>query len=145
MRRISRSRRGTTLIETLVAVGLVVVLIGLSTPLVRLAAAFQFQDGEFQTVAAFDESLQTIAAAKTLRVSGRSLILTDDQGSQHLELYRKTSADPPMLRVVTGAKKGHMPMLIGVQTIQWQQSGQDARYELTMASGRRYEGVVVAE
>lgn len=146
MTRNSRSHRGTTLIETLVALGLLVVLIGLSTPLVRLAAQARWQDGEFQAVAAFDESLQARAdSAAALQVTAQGLLITNGQTVQRLELYRKSGADPIMLRVTDVDKKGHMPMLVGVQTIQWQQHDKVIGYQLTMASGRRYEGVVVSK
>ncbi|WP_461213341.1 hypothetical protein [Lacticaseibacillus sp. GG6-2] len=141
-----RSRQGTTLIETLVALGLLVLLIGLGTPLLRLAAQSRWQDGEFQAVAAFDESLQTSAEETTiLQLTTDILKFTNGETVQWLVFYQKSDADPGMLRMIDIDQNGHMPMLIGVQAIRWQQHDRTISYLLTMASGRRYEGVVVSK
>ena len=82
----SHLRQGMTLIETLVALGLLSVLIGLSAPLLRLAARSPGQDGEFQVVAAFDRSLQSEATAGvTLKITPAGLQFTHGETVQRLE------------------------------------------------------------
>lgn len=162
MTRRTRSRPGMTLIETIVALGLLIFLIGLWLPLLRQVMTWSWPDAELQAVLTFEVNLQEKADAATsfaapgndLQLTTKDVPFTKDgqhgikdvvQTVTHYQKEPHTAANPPMLRMTTIDGSGHMPLLLGAKTVSWRQQPNGVSYTITMISGRRYEGMILDE
>ncbi|WP_125708157.1 competence type IV pilus minor pilin ComGF [Lacticaseibacillus porcinae] len=138
----SRKRSGVTMIETLIALGLLITMFTLWEPVIAIMGKMTWVDAELLSVSTFQQAVQNqVAADETLTIDDNQLVIAP--GSRDKTVERYTNDTEKMLRFATKESGGHEPLLLNVAAIKWQAAPHAVKYHLTMVSGRIYEGVIV--
>lgn len=154
----TRSRPGTTMIETLVALGLLVGLLGLLHALGKAVLKYPATDAQLQAALVFNQALQHEVTEQTrlgVAAGGSSLTLVRATANGTVkflvEVYPQQGAVHSMIRMTkqeyTGVKlvkSGHEPMLYWAYNLKFEAHNGYVVYHFTMgAQGLRYTGVIL--
>lgn len=130
------------MIETLVALGLLITMLALWQPVIAGMGKMTWVDAELLSVTTFQQAVQNqVATDETLAIDDNQLVIAP--GSRDKTVERYTNDTEKMLRFATKESGGHEPLLLNVATVKWQIAPHGVKYRLTMVSGRIYEGVIV--
>lgn len=134
-------RSGVTLIETLVALGLLVSLLLMWRPVVVSMGNWQWRDGEALDVMAFKQAVENqLPTTNRIEVKDDRLVLHYETIDKIVRLYNGDNGSQLVLSLSDG--QGYEPLLVNVKAMSWQWLNHAAKYTLTMKSGRVYEGVI---
>lgn len=138
----TRKRSGVTLIETVVALGLLVGMFLMWQPVVSSLSQFTWRDAEELNVAIFEQvTQQLVSATDTVTVEEGRLVITKPATEKTIKNYSGKSGD---LLIFTRANDaGYEPVLTDVANVAWTKADHAVKYTVTMKSGRIYEGVIV--
>ena len=131
-----------TLIETIVALGLLVAMFLMWQPVVSSFSQFTWRDTEELNVATFEQvTQQLVSATDTVTVEEGRLVITKPATEKTIKNYSGQSGD---LLIFTRANdEGYEPVLTNVAKVAWTEVEHAVKYTVTMKSGRIYEGVIV--
>lgn len=140
----SLKRSGVTLIETLVALGLLVGMFMMWQPVVRSLGQFRWRDSEVLAVNAFAQAVQKqVTTGDTLALDDARLVIQKGASNKTVQKYSGKSGE--LMIFSTTDHGGFEPILTDVDSCQWRLVDSAATYILTMKSGRVYEGVIISD
>ncbi|QFQ92048.1 hypothetical protein LM010_11735 [Lacticaseibacillus manihotivorans] len=138
----TRKRSGVTLIETIVALGLLVGMFLMWQPVVSSLSQFTWRDAEELNVATFEQvTQQLVSSTDTVTVDEGRLVITKPATEKTIKNYSGKSGD--LLIFTRANNEGYEPVLTDVAAVAWTEVDHAVKYTVTMKSGRIYEGVIV--
>lgn len=136
-------RSGVTLIETLVALGLLISLLMMWRPVVLGISRFAWRDAEALDIATFEQVTQRLVASDdTVIVKDGRLAI--EKLNQEKTVKNYSGPTGGQLVYTSADNKGYEPVLTQVSEVSWEQLALGVKYTITMKSGRVYEGVIVS-
>jgi competence protein ComGF len=139
---ISPKRSGVTLIETLIALGLLAGMFLMWHPVMAALSRLAWHDAEALNVAHFEKVVQNLTTDEDIvSVDKDRLVIEKPEKTKTVKSYSGQSGDLLMFTRADG--EGYEPVLTDVRKVAWTQYELGVKYTVTMKSGRIYEGVIV--
>lgn len=130
------------MIETLVALGLLVAMLVMWQPVVASLGQLTWRDAEALKVATFERITQNqVATEGTVSIDAGRLVITQSTKTKTLKYYSGNSGAALIFTRADDA--GFEPVLTEVDQVAWTKLDHAVKYTVTMKSGRIYEGVIV--